>query len=122
MKECLLNFSFEELQNLMQKEAEAKRQQEVLENGGKVIEETRRYDDKNNVTISMRVKETGNDYRYFPEPDLVPIEISDEWLKEIKDREPELRDAKMLRYEKEYVYRLTRQCLLINNISYFFAL
>ena len=61
---------------------EAKRQQEVLENGGKVIEETRRYDDKNNITISMRVKETGNDYRYFPEPDIPFIELNDDFINE----------------------------------------
>ena len=59
---------------------EAKRQEEVLEKGEKVIEETRRYDDKNNITISMRVKETGNDYRYFPEPDLPYINLNDEFI------------------------------------------
>ena len=59
---------------------EARRQQEVLENGGKIVEETRRYDDKNNVTISMRVKETGNDYRYFPEPDIPVLELNDEFI------------------------------------------
>lgn len=63
---------------------EIKRQQEVLESGQSIIEETRRFDDKNNKTISMRVKETGNDYRYFPEPDLPFIEISDEWIDSIK--------------------------------------
>ena len=63
---------------------EIKRQQEVLESGQTIIEETRRFDDKNNKTISMRVKETGNDYRYFPEPDLPFIEISDEWIDSIK--------------------------------------
>ena len=59
---------------------EAKRQQEILENGEKIIEETRRYDDKNNVTISMRVKEKGNDYRYFPEPDIPIIELNDDFI------------------------------------------
>lgn len=59
---------------------EVKRQEEVLVSGGKVVEETRRYDDKNNVTISMRVKETGNDYRYFPEPDLPIIELNDAFI------------------------------------------
>lgn len=61
---------------------EAKRQQEVLENEEKVIEETRRYDDKNNKTISMRVKETGNDYRYFPEPDIPFIDLDDNFINE----------------------------------------
>ncbi len=59
---------------------EAKRQEEVLEQGLKVVEETRRYDDKNNITISMRVKETGNDYRYFPEPNLPYLCLNDEFI------------------------------------------
>lgn len=83
-------------------EGERKRQIEVLEYGKKVIQETRRWDDNKDTSFAMRSKEDAQDYRYFPEPDLVPIEISDEWLKEIKDKEPELRDAKMLRYEREY--------------------
>ena len=83
-------------------EGERKRQIEVLEYGKKVIQETRRWDDNKDTSFAMRSKEDAQDYRYFPEPDLVPIEISDEWLEEIKEREPELRDAKMLRYEKEY--------------------
>lgn len=61
---------------------EEKRQQALLVQNEKIIEETRRYDDKNNQTISMRVKETGNDYRYFPEPDLPPIVLNDEFINE----------------------------------------
>ncbi len=83
-------------------EGERKRQIELLEYGKKVVQETRRWDDNKDTSFAMRSKEDAQDYRYFPEPDLVPIEISDEWLQEIKSREPELRDAKMLRYEKEY--------------------
>lgn len=83
-------------------EGERKRQIEVLEYGKKVIQETRRWDDNKDTSFAMRSKEDAQDYRYFPEPDLLPIEISDEWLNEVKAREPELRDAKMLRYEKEY--------------------
>lgn len=83
-------------------EGERKRQIEVLEDGKKVIQETRRWDDNKDTSFAMRSKEDAQDYRYFPEPDLVPMEISDEWLKEIKSREPELRDAKMLRYVREY--------------------
>lgn len=83
-------------------EGERKRQIEQLEYGKRIIQETRRWDDNKDTSFAMRSKEDAQDYRYFPEPDLVPMVISDEWLKEIKDREPELRDAKMLRYEKEY--------------------
>lgn len=83
-------------------EGERKRQIELLEYGKAVVQETRRWDDNKDTSFAMRSKEDAQDYRYFPEPDLVPIEISDEWLAEIKAREPELRDAKMLRYETEY--------------------
>ncbi|MDE7297937.1 MAG: Asp-tRNA(Asn)/Glu-tRNA(Gln) amidotransferase subunit GatB [Lachnospiraceae bacterium] len=83
-------------------EGERKRQIEVLESGGRIVQETRRWDDGRNTSFAMRSKEEAQDYRYFPEPDLVPVVISEDWLREIKAREPELRDAKMLRYEKEY--------------------
>ncbi|HKL79746.1 MAG TPA: Asp-tRNA(Asn)/Glu-tRNA(Gln) amidotransferase GatCAB subunit B, partial [Mobilitalea sp.] len=83
-------------------EGETKRQIELLEFGKKVIQETRRWDDNKDNSFAMRSKEDAQDYRYFPEPDLPPIEISDEWLKIIGDRQPELRDEKMLRYEKEF--------------------
>lgn len=83
-------------------EGERKRQIELLEYGKKVIQETRRWDDNKDNSFAMRSKEDAQDYRYFPEPDLPPIEISDEWLKGIKARQPELRDEKMLRYEKEF--------------------
>ena len=81
---------------------EEKRQQAVLLSGGEVRQETRRWDPDTKETILMRVKEGADDYRYFPEPDLVPIVISDEWLAEIKAKEPELRTAKLERYKKEY--------------------
>ncbi|MDD5935241.1 MAG: Asp-tRNA(Asn)/Glu-tRNA(Gln) amidotransferase GatCAB subunit B, partial [Clostridiales bacterium] len=83
-------------------EGERKRQIEVIEYGKKVIQETRRWDDNKDTSFAMRSKEDAQDYRYFPEPDLVPIEISDEWLAKIKSQEPELRDEKMLRYQSEY--------------------
>ncbi len=83
-------------------EGERKRQIEVLEDGKKVIQETRRWDDNKDTSFAMRSKEDAQDYRYFPDPDLAPMEISEEWLNEIKSREPELRDAKMLRYVKVY--------------------
>lgn len=83
-------------------EGERKRQIELLEYGKAVVQETRRWDDNKDNSFAMRSKEDAQDYRYFPEPDLVPIIISDEWLKQIGDRQTELRDEKMLRYEKEY--------------------
>lgn len=83
-------------------EGERKRQIELLEYGKKVIQETRRWDDNKDTSFAMRSKEDAQDYRYFPEPDLVPIEISDEWLETVKKRQPELRDEKMTRYETEY--------------------
>ncbi len=83
-------------------EGERKRQIELLEYGKVIVQETRRWDDNKDTSFAMRSKEDAQDYRYFPEPDLVPIEISDEWLEEIKNRQPELRDEKMLRYETEY--------------------
>jgi len=83
-------------------EGETKRQIEVLEDGGKVIQETRRWDDNKDTSFAMRSKEDAQDYRYFPEPDLAPIEISEEWLAEVKAREPELRDAKKARYTEEF--------------------
>lgn len=83
-------------------EGERKRQIEVLEYGKKVNQETRRWDDNKDTSFAMRSKEDAQDYRYFPEPDLVPIEISDEWLDTVKKRQPELRDEKMVRYETQY--------------------
>jgi aspartyl-tRNA(Asn)/glutamyl-tRNA(Gln) amidotransferase subunit B len=83
-------------------EGERKRQIELIEYGKSVVQETRRWDDNKDTSFAMRSKEDAQDYRYFPEPDLVPIEISDEWLVTVKNRQPELRDEKMRRYEKEY--------------------
>lgn len=83
-------------------EGERKRQIEQLEYGKKIIQETRRWDDNKDTSFAMRSKEDAMDYRYFPDPDLPPIEISDEWLAEIRSALPELRDEKMLRYQAEY--------------------
>jgi len=83
-------------------EGERKRQIELLEEGKPVLQETRRWDDNKDTSFAMRSKEDAQDYRYFPEPDLVPIEISDEWLNAVKAGEPELRDAKRVRYLSEF--------------------
>lgn len=83
-------------------EGERQRQIELLEEGKAVIQETRRWNDNKESSHAMRSKEDAQDYRYFPEPDLVPIVISDEWIKEIKSRQPELRSEKLERYKKEF--------------------
>lgn len=83
-------------------EGERERQIELLEMGRKVVQETRRWDDNKESSHAMRSKEDAQDYRYFPEPDLVPIVISDEWIAQIKAKQPELRPQKLERYKKEY--------------------
>ncbi|GGM29024.1 aspartyl/glutamyl-tRNA(Asn/Gln) amidotransferase subunit B [Paraliobacillus quinghaiensis] len=82
-------------------EFEEKRQQEVLLAGGEILQETRRYDEQTKETILMRVKEGSDDYRYFPEPDLVPLYIDDAWKERIRAEIPELPDARKLRYINE---------------------
>ena len=83
-------------------EGERERQIDLLEAGKAVIQETRRWDDNKETSYAMRSKEDAQDYRYFPEPDLVPIIISDEWIEEIRNRQPELRTEKLERYKSEY--------------------
>ncbi len=83
-------------------EGETERQIDLIEEGGKVIQETRRWDDDQEYSYPMRSKEDAQDYRYFPEPDLAPIVISDEWLEEIRKRQPEFREEKQKRYQEEF--------------------
>ncbi|MBD5469611.1 MAG: Asp-tRNA(Asn)/Glu-tRNA(Gln) amidotransferase subunit GatB [Lachnospiraceae bacterium] len=83
-------------------ENERERQIDLLESGQQVIQETRRWDDNKEYSYAMRSKEDAQDYRYFPDPDLVPVYISDEWLSEIKNSQPEFREEKMARYKKEF--------------------
>lgn len=83
-------------------ESERNRQIDLIESGEKVIQETRRWDDNKGYSYAMRSKEDAQDYRYFPDPDLVPIVVSDEWLQEIKNRQPEFRTEKIIRYKEEY--------------------
>lgn len=83
-------------------EAERDRQIDLIESGEKVIQETRRWDDTKEYSYAMRSKEDAQDYRYFPDPDLTPINISDEWLEEVRNRQPELREEKMVRYKEEF--------------------
>lgn len=83
-------------------EGERKRQIDLLESGEAVVQETRRWDDAKESSYAMRSKEDAQDYRYFPEPDLVPVVISEEWIEEIRSRQPEFRTEKMARYKEEF--------------------
>jgi len=75
-------------------EFEAKRQIEILEDGGKIVQETRLYDADRDETRSMRTKEEAHDYRYFPDPDLLPLEVSDAWIAQVRASMPELPQAR----------------------------
>ncbi|MBQ6888359.1 MAG: Asp-tRNA(Asn)/Glu-tRNA(Gln) amidotransferase subunit GatB [Lachnospiraceae bacterium] len=83
-------------------EGERERQIELLESGKEVVQETRRWDDTKECSYTMRSKEDAQDYRYFPEPDLVPVVISNEWIAQIRANQPEFRTEKMKRYKEEY--------------------
>lgn len=83
-------------------EKERNRQIDLLESGGTVVQETRRWDEAKEISYSMRSKEDAQDYRYFPDPDLVPVRISDAFLEEIRARQPELRAEKISRFRREY--------------------
>ena len=83
-------------------DGERQRQIDLIEAGRAVVQETRRWDDNKESSHAMRSKEDAQDYRYFPEPDLVPIVISDEWIAEIKARQPEFRTEKLERYNRAF--------------------
>jgi aspartyl-tRNA(Asn)/glutamyl-tRNA(Gln) amidotransferase subunit B len=82
--------------------SEVARQQEILEDGGRIIQETRRYNADKDETSSMRSKEVANDYRYFPEPDLLPVVIDDEYIAAVTAQLPELPDARKARFIEGY--------------------
>ncbi len=81
---------------------EVERQINVIESGGRVVQETRLYDPDKDETRSMRSKEEANDYRYFPDPDLLPVEIDDDYVEAIRKTLPELPDARRQRFESDY--------------------
>jgi aspartyl-tRNA(Asn)/glutamyl-tRNA(Gln) amidotransferase subunit B len=83
-------------------EGETNRQIDLIEEGGQVIQQTRRWDDNKGESFAMRSKEDAQDYRYFPEPDLAPIEIDENWIAKVRAALPEMPDAKKARYMKEY--------------------
>ena len=81
---------------------EARRQAELLEEGKRVVQETRRWDDNKDATFSMRSKENAQDYRYFPEPDIPPLELPEAYLEGLRAEQPEMAGARKARYQKEY--------------------
>jgi aspartyl-tRNA(Asn)/glutamyl-tRNA(Gln) amidotransferase subunit B len=81
---------------------EIERQIELIEDGGEVVQETRLYDSDKDETRSMRSKEEANDYRYFPDPDLLPVELDDEFVEAVRKTLPELPDAKQARFVSQY--------------------
>ncbi len=81
---------------------ETERQAKILDQGDRIVQETRLYDSDKGVTYSMRGKEEAHDYRYFPDPDLVPIVFEDDWLEKLKSELPELPEQKRHRFVKEY--------------------
>lgn len=92
--------SFKHVENALYYEIE--RQKDVLMDGGEVVQETRLWDPEKNRTNSMRGKEEAHDYRYFPDPDLVPLVIDDDWIAEIKNSLPELPEEKKNRFESQF--------------------
>lgn len=91
--------SFKAIHNAV--ETEARRQQEIIEDGGKVVQETRRWDDSKGESYAMRSKEDAQDYKYFPDPDLPPVCLTEEYVENIRKNLPELPDAKKARYMNE---------------------
>jgi len=98
-------------------ESEAKRQVELLESGKKIIQETRLFDTKKNETRSMRSKEDAHDYRYFPDPDLLPLEVSDDFIENLKSEIPELPDEKKKRFIEKFKLSPYEANILVSDIE-----
>ena len=96
---------------------EIERQSEILDSGGEVVQETRLYDPAKNQTRSMRSKEEANDYRYFPDPDLLPLEVSEEFIDDIKKDIPELPDDKKKRFIDEFKLSPYEATILVSDIE-----
>jgi len=94
---------------------EIERQIDILEGGGEVVQETRLYDPDKNETRSMRTKEEANDYRYFPDPDLLPVVIEEEFIDRVKQTLPELPDEKIHRFTKDYGLNAYDASVLVAN-------
>lgn len=98
-------------------EYEVERQAEMLDEGGKVVQETRRWDDEAGQSTGMRSKENAQDYRYFPEPDLLPVLIDDQWLERVKKSLPEMAYAKRERYIRDYKLSASEASVLTSHMS-----
>ena len=98
-------------------EYEANRQADILEEGGSIDQETRLFDTKKNETRSMRSKEDAHDYRYFPDPDLLPLEVSDEFIERIKNEIPELPDEKKKRFIEKFKLSPYEATILVSDIE-----
>tara|TARA_B100000686_G_scaffold224801_1_gene231977 strand:- start:1192 stop:1953 length:762 start_codon:yes stop_codon:yes gene_type:complete len=96
---------------------EANRQVDILEEGGKIDQETRLFDTKKNETRSMRSKEDAHDYRYFPDPDLLPLEFTDEFINELKKNIPELPDEKKKRFIEKFKLSPYEANILVSDID-----
>ena len=83
-------------------EYEARRQIELIEEGKRVVQETRRWDENKDATFAMRSKENAQDYRYFPEPDIPPLEIGEDYLERLRKEQPEMAEARMARYQADW--------------------
>ena len=102
---------------------EIDRQTELINNNVLIEEETRRYDDKTNTTILMRVKETGNDYRYFPEPDIPYVELTDEWIEEMRRGIPRMPNERYRDYLEVGINDIVANKLIGNkSLSDFFEI
>lgn len=98
-------------------EYEAARQIEILEQGGVISQETRRWDDEKGVNVLLRSKEDAQDYRYFPEPDIPPVALEQEWIDQLKEEIPELPNAKIKRYVTEYQLSETDAGIIARNFE-----
>jgi len=107
--------SFRALQRAIEYEIE--RQIDEVESGGKLIQETRLWKDDKGITLSMRTKEGSHDYRYFPEPDLAPLEIDADWAHRIRETMPELPEEKLRRYIEEAGLSEDDACTLVNSLE-----
>lgn len=96
---------------------EVNRQIELLESGGKVVQETRRWDDDKGISVSMRSKEDAQDYRYFPEPDLLTIVVDEDRIEKLKGEIPELPNKKLIRYIKDFGLSVKEATAISENVS-----